>query len=87
MNGTLVPQAPFVLRITDVNFDPESRDARVTFRSEDDVQYQASRSEDLLTWTPLNVVMARTGSETTFVDGDIPEDMDKRFYRVAEVAN
>lgn len=83
-NGVLVPEPPFVLRITDYDFNPETRSSTVRFTSEENIRYRASRSTDLLTWEPISAVMVRVGSETTFVDSNIPADVTKRFYRVEE---
>lgn len=71
---------PGPIQIIQQEFEAESRNFRVTFSSIPGVVYQPSVSEDLLSWTLLNTIVADS-TETEFVELNIPESATRRFYQ------
>lgn len=80
----LVEGATQVLRITDILFDPATRNATLTWTSRDSRTYTLERSADLIDWQELSDNIESGGDSTTFIDAAVPAELVKAFYRVTE---
>lgn len=83
--GTPIPAPSVALEILSVDFDPISRNSTIRFTSMPGFDYIVSGSNDLQSWTPLDVFQVTTGSVTTAIETNIPEGVLKRFYQVEAV--
>ena len=83
--GTPIPAPSVTLEILSVDFDPISRNSTIRFTSMPGFDYIVSGSNDLQSWTPLDVFQVTTGSVTTAIETNIPEGVLKRFYQVEAV--
>lgn len=84
-SGTPVPEPPAEFEILSIDFDPTSRNGTISFASMPGFDYIISGSNDMQSWTPLDLVQVTVGSVTTAVETDIPEGVLKRFYQVEAV--
>ncbi len=85
VRGILVPEPVVELEILDYTFDPVSRNGTIRYASMPGVSYSVLGSEDLQTWTPLDLFQVTSGSETTAIDVNIPIEVEQRFYQVEEI--
>lgn len=85
VRGILVPEPVVELEILDYTFDPVSRNGTIRYASMPGVSYSILGSEDLQTWTPLDLFQVTSGSETTAIDVNIPIEVEQRFYQVEEI--
>ena len=83
--GTPVPEPIVVPEILSIDFNTISRNGTISFTSMPGFDYIVLGSNDLQSWTLLNVPQVTADSVTTAIESNIPEGTLKRFYQVEAV--
>ena len=72
------------LRIDSVDFDPDTREVDVTWRSKADATYRVEISDNLQDWFEQDDNFLSQGEMTTFTDDSVGDETTRRYYRIEE---